>query len=153
MIDFKLPVDLPNIDLSSALPLLALVLIAAFILITLLARSIVRSKLIVIALIVAIVMGGSSVIVGGLQALTGLLAVAGLLVIAGLILIARLSCAARLMRDVHRDYGRDPKSRPWPHMIDQPTQLATASSRAMKRCLQRVGRDSRRLPRLWGFRP
>ena len=150
MIDFKLPVDLPHIDLSSALPLLTLVLIAALILITLLARSIVRSKWIVIALIVAIVMGGSSVIVGGLQALTGLLAVAGLLVIAGLALIARQPVLLDLTRAAVQGLRPDPKPTPWTHVIDQPAQpQLPASSTELIPLTHRV--RSKRLPKSMGF--
>ena len=150
MIDFKLPIDLPALDLSSALPLLALIILAALILITLLARSIVRSRLIVIALIVALVMGGSSVIVGGLQALTGLLAVAGLLVIVVLILIARQPVLLDLTREMMQDLRPDPKSMPWPQVIDQPTrpQLPASSSAALP-STRRM--RSRRLPKSMGF--
>ncbi len=150
MIDFRLPVDLPSLDLTSALPLLALIILAALILVTLLARSIVRSRLIVIALIVAIVMGGSSVIVGGLQALTGLLAVAGLLVIAVLVLIARQPVLLDLTRTAVQGLRLDPKPMPWPHVIDQPTrpQLPVASIDA----LSSVRRTrSKRLPKSMGF--
>ena len=150
MIDFKLPVDLPAIDLSSALPLVALVLLAALILITLLARSIVRSRLIVMALIVAIVMGGSSVIVGGLQALTGLLAVAGLLVIALLILMARQPVLLDLTRAAVQGLRPDPKPTPWTHVIDQPTQLQLPASHATTTLPVRHLR-SRRLPKSMGF--
>ncbi len=149
MIDFKLPVDLPNIDLSNALPLLALVLIAALILITLLARSIVRSKLIVIALIVAMVMGGSSVIVGGLQALTGLLAVVGVLTIALLAVIARHPELHVLARDM-LETRRAPTPSHRPYLIDQPTQLQLpAAGHEMVRSTHRA--QARRLPRSLGF--
>ena len=150
MIDFKLPVDLPAVDLSSALPLLALIILAALILITLLARSIVRSKWIVIALIIAIVMDGSSVIVGGLQALTGLLAVAGLLVIAGLVLIARQPVLLDLTREMMHSRQHDSKPTVWPPVIDQPTwpQLPASSIAA----LPSVRRTrSKRLPKSMGF--
>jgi hypothetical protein len=149
MIDFKLPVDLPNIDLSSALPLLALIIIATLILLTLLARSIVRSKWIVIALIVAIVMGGSSVIVGGLQALTGLLAVAGALVIALLALIARYPELRQLAHAVMENQ-RKPTPSQWPHMIDQVAQLQLPASSTVTMPSVRRTR-SRRLPRHLGF--
>ena len=150
MIDFKLPIDLPALDLSSALPLLALIIIATLILITLLARSIVRSKLFVIALIVALVMGGSSVIVGGLQALTGLLAVAGLLVIALLILMARQPVLLDLTRAAVQGLRPDPKPTPWTQVIDQPAQpqLPTSSAELI-RLTHRV--RSKRLPKSMGF--
>ena len=149
MIDFKLPVDLPHIDLSSALPLLALVLITALILITLLTRSIARSRLIVMALIVATVMGGSSVIVGGLQALTGLLAVAGVLVIALLALIARYPELRQLAHTV-MDNQRKPTLIQWPHVIDQPaqSQLPASTSGALP-SVRRM--RSKRLPKSMGF--
>ena len=134
--------------MSSALPLLALIILAALILITLLARSIVRSRLIVIALIVALVMGGSSVIIGGLQALTGLLAVAGVLVIALLVLIARQP----ELRDTHAvmENQRKPTLSQWPHVIDQPTQLQLpASGVGMRPSTHRA--RSRRVPRSLGF--
>jgi hypothetical protein len=150
MIDVKLPVDLTSMNLSSALPLLALIIIATLILITLLARSIVRSKWIVIALIVAIVMGGSSVIVGGLQALTGLLAVAGLLVIALLILMARQPVLLDLTRAAVQGLRPDPKPMPWTHVIDQPAQSQlAASSTELIRLTHRV--RSKRLPKSMGF--
>lgn len=149
MIDFKLPVDLPHIDLSSALPLLALIIIATLILITLLARSIVRSKWIVIALIVAIVMGGSSVIVGGLQALTGLLAVSGALVIALLVVLARHPELRELTRDV-LETRRAPTLSHRPYLIDQPTQLQLPASSIGVLPSIRPAR-SKRLPRHLGF--
>ena len=150
MIDFKLPVDLPAIDLSSALPLLALIIIVTLILITLLARSIVRSRWSVLALIVALVMGGSSVIVGGLQALTGLLAVAGLLVITLLILMARQPVLLDLTRAVVQGLRPDPKPTPWTQVIDQPTQpQLPASSTELMRLTHRV--RSKRLPKSMGF--
>ena len=149
MIDFKLPVDLPAIDLSNALPLLALIVIAALILITLLARSIVRSRLILIALIVAIVMGGGSVIVGGLQALTGLLTVAGVLTIALLVVIARHPELHRLVRDM-LERRRTPTPSHRPYLIDQPTQLQLpAVSHEALRSTHRA--QARRLPRSLGF--
>ncbi len=150
MIDFKLPVDLPNIDLSSALPLLALIIIAMLILITLLACSIVRSKWIVIVLIVALVMGGSSVIVGGLQVLTGLLAVAGLLVIAALILIARQPVLLDLTREVIGNLRRESTPSQWPRVINQPTQLQLPASHAATTLPVRHLR-SKRLPKSMGF--
>lgn len=149
MIDVKLPVDLPAIDLSNALPLLALIVIATLILITLLARSLVRSKLIVIALIVAIVMGGSSVIVGGLQALTGLLAVAGALVIALLALIARYPELRQLAHAAMENH-RKPTLSHRPYLIDQPTQLQLPASSIGVRPSIRPAR-SKRLPRHLGF--
>jgi hypothetical protein len=150
MIDFKLPVDLPALDLSSALPLVALIIIATLILITLLARSLVRSKLIMIALIVAIVLGGGSVIVGDLQALTGLLAVAGLLVIAVLILIARQPVLLDLTRAALHSLQPEPKVSPWTQVIDQSTRLQLpAADHELTQTAYR-GR-SRRLPRHLGF--
>ncbi len=149
MIDFKLPVDLPTIDLTSALPLLALVLIVALILLTLLACSIVRSRLIAIVLIVALVMGGSSVIIGGLQALTGLLAVAGVLVIALLVLIARYPELRRLAHAVMENQ-RKPTLSQLLHVIDQPTQLQLPASGVGMRPSTHSAR-SRRVPRSLGF--
>ncbi len=149
MIDFRLPIDLPSIDLSTALPLLTLIIIAALILITLLARSIVRSKLIAMAVIIAVVMGGGSVIVGGLQALTGLLAVAGLLTITLLVVIARHPELHQLVRNA-LETRRAPILSNRPHLIDQPTQLQlpTAGHEAM-RSTHRA--QARRLPRSLGF--
>ena len=149
MIDFKLPIDVPVIDLSSALPLLALIIIATLILITLLARSIVRSRLIVMALIVAIVMGGSSVIVGGLQALTGLLAVAGLIAMAVLVLIARQPVLLDLTREVIGNLRRESTPIQWHRVIDQPTQLQLPASPATTTLPIRHLR-SRRLPKSMG---
>ena len=150
MIYFKLPIDVPVIDLSSALPLLALIILAALILLTLLACSIVRSRLIVIAMIVALVMGGSSVIVGGLQALIGLFAVAGLLVLAALILITRQPALLDLTREMMRSRQHDSKPTVWPPVIDQPTwpQLPASSIAALP--LVRRTR-SKRLPKSMGF--
>ena len=150
MIDFKLPIDLLAIDLSSALPLLALIILAALILLTLLGRSIVQSRLIVIAMIVALVMGGSSVVVGGLQALTGLLAVAGLLVTACLVLIARQPVLLDLAREMMRSRPHDSKPTVWPPVIDQPTWPQLPPSRREALPTMRHLR-SKRLPRHLGF--
>ncbi len=150
MIDVKLPVDLTSMNLSSALPLLALIVITTLILITLLARSIARSRLIVIALIVTLVMSGSSVIVGGLQALTGLLTVAGLLVIALLILMARQPVLLDLTRAAVQGLRPDPKPTPWTQVIDQPAQPQLPTSNISSLPATRQMR-SKRLPKSMGF--
>jgi len=89
MIDVKLPVELPAIDLSNALPLLALVLLAALILITLTARSVLQSRALAIVAVAAIIIGGSSSIIGGLQAVAGLILVTGLITIGLIVTLGR----------------------------------------------------------------
>jgi len=66
--DIKIPVELPAIDLSSAVPIIALVVLAALILFTLTARSLIQSKALALVALAAIIIGGSSSIVGGLLA-------------------------------------------------------------------------------------
>lgn len=79
-------VDLPNIDLSVVIPLIALVILGALILATLTARTLLHSKALAIVAVAAILIGGSSSIVGGLQAIAVLIAVTGLAAI-GLIIV------------------------------------------------------------------
>lgn len=87
--DIKIPVELPAIDLSSAVPIIALVVLAALILFTLTARSLIQSKALALVALAAIIIGGSSSIVGGLQAVAGLILVAGLVAIGLIVVLGR----------------------------------------------------------------
>ena len=84
--DFKLPIELPTIDLSSVLPLLALVILAAMIVIALTARALIQSRAFNLVLVVTTIILGSSTLVGGLQSLALLIGVAGVVTI-GLVLV------------------------------------------------------------------
>lgn len=100
--DVKIPVELPAIDLSGALPLIALVLIAALILVTLLARTLILSRAAALAVFAVIVISGGTVITAGISALTVLIGVAGAVVIVGVIVLNRNREVVELVRDVVR---------------------------------------------------
>ena len=89
MIDFKFPINLPTLDLSSLLPLLALVVLGALIVFTLVAHSVIQSRALALIVIAAIIVLGSSTIVGSLQAIAGLIAVAGLVAIGLIVTLGR----------------------------------------------------------------
>jgi len=75
--DIKLPIEVPTIDLNTVSPLFTLVIFAALILITLMARSLLQSKALALVAVASIIVGGSTSIVGGLQSLALLIGVAG----------------------------------------------------------------------------
>jgi hypothetical protein len=79
--NITLPVEFPTLDLSTLLPLLALVVLAALIIAALIARTLIKSRAFTVALVAAVVILGSTTIVGGLQSLAVLLGVSGLAVI------------------------------------------------------------------------
>ena len=87
--DIRIPVELPSIDLSAVLPLLALVVLAALIVFALVARSVIQSRALALIVIAAIIVLGSSTIVGSLNALIGLLVVAGVTAIGLVIVLGR----------------------------------------------------------------
>ena len=98
MLEVKLPVELPTIDLGSVLPLIALVVLAALILITLMARSLIQSKALAIVALAAILIGGSASIVGGLQAIAGLIGVTGLVAIGLIVTLGRHQAVLDVVR-------------------------------------------------------
>jgi hypothetical protein len=98
MLEVKLPVELPTIDLGSVLPLIALVVLAALILITLMARSLIQSKALAIVALAAILIGGSASIVGGLQATAGLIGVSGAVAIGLIVTLSRHQAVLDVVR-------------------------------------------------------
>ena len=81
MPQITLPMELPAIDLGTIVPIVALVVLAALILATLTARSLIQSRAFTIAIVAAVVVLGSSTIVGSLQAIALLIGVAGVVTI------------------------------------------------------------------------
>ena len=157
MLEVKLPVELPTIDLGSVLPLIALVVLAALILITLMARSLIQSKALAIVALAAIVIGGSASIVGGLQAIAGLIGVTGLVAIGLIITLGRHQAVLDVVRTIAEKQTSIPPSltsqRPIT-LIDaqQATyQLPAPGQTAVTPSRRHAARRSARLPRNMGF--
>lgn len=89
MPQITLPITLPEIDLGTIVPIVALVILGALILITLTARSLIQSRALALVALAAIIIGGSSSIVGGLQAVAGVILVAGLVAIGLIVTLGR----------------------------------------------------------------
>lgn len=152
MLDVKLPVELPALDLSNALPLLALVLLAALILITLTARSLLQSRALAIVAVAAIIIGGASSIIGGLQAVAGLMLVTGLITIGLIVTLGRTPAVLDVVRTLvdRPTITIERPTQPPTQIIDasQPTyQLPAAGQTTAPRRRARSGR----LPRGMGF--
>ncbi|MBI5564315.1 MAG: hypothetical protein HY870_05440 [Chloroflexi bacterium] len=155
MIDLKLPIELPPFDVSSLLPLLALVILGALILLALTARTLIASRAFTVIVVAAIIILGSATIVGGLQAIALLIAVAGLVAIGLIVTLGRQREVLDMVRTVvDRRTAQLPPSQPPVTLIDtqrqQPSttyQLPAAGQTSMPRRRAR----SIRLPRHLGF--
>ncbi len=154
MLDVKLPIELPTLDLTGAVPLIVLVVLAALILITLLARSLIQSKALAIVALAAILIGGSASIVGGLQAIAGLIGVTGLVAIGLIVTLGRQPEVLDVVRTIAAKQapGQSTLTPPPLTVIDQPppTYLlpATGQTAAPRR---HATRRSARLPKGLGF--
>lgn len=93
-------IEFPPIDLSTALPIIALVILGALILLTLTARSLIQSKALALVALAAIFVGGSSSIVGGLQAIAGVILVTGLVAIGLIVTLGRHRDVLDVVRSV-----------------------------------------------------
>ena len=157
MLEVKLPVELPTIDLGSVLPLIALVVLAALILITLMARSLIQSKALAIVALAAIVIGGSASIVGGLQAIAGLIGVTGLVAIGLIITLGRHQAVLDVVRTLAEKQTRTQPTitgQPSSIMIDAQRSPATYQLPAVGQTSaprRHAARRSARLPRGMGF--
>ncbi len=155
MLEVKLPVELPTIDLGSVLPLIALVVLAALILITLMARSLIQSKALAIVALAAILIGGSASIVGGLQAIAGLIGVTGLVAIGLIVTLGRQREVLDVVRTLVDQRAPTPPTLTPQHpvtLIDQPTatyHLPAAGQTAAPH--RHATRRSARLPKGLGF--
>lgn len=90
MPQITIPVALPDINLGQIVPIVALVILGALILVTLTARSLIKSRAFTIAAIALIFVAGSStLIVGGLQAVALVIGVAGVAIVAVVIALNR----------------------------------------------------------------
>lgn len=89
MPQITLPIELPALDLSTIVPIVALVILGALILITLTARTLIKSRAFTVAMVAAVVVLGSSTIVGGLQSIALLIGVAGAVTIGLVIVLGR----------------------------------------------------------------
>ncbi len=145
----QINIDAP--DLSSAIPILALVVLAALILLTLTARTLLQSKALAVVAVAAIVIGGSASIVGGLQALAVLIGVAGLAAIG---LIVTLNRATDVIDLLHVVVKRDT---PAVTVIQRDAQIA-APRAELPRQLGAGRGDGKRanrapvvIPNGWGF--
>jgi len=99
--NIQLPtIEFPAIDLSTVVPLLALVILGALILVTLTARSLIQSRALALVALAAIIIGGSSSIVGGLQAIAGVILVAGLVAIGLIVTLGRNREVLDIVRSV-----------------------------------------------------
>jgi hypothetical protein len=96
------PVEFPTLDLSTLLPIIALVVLAALILITLTFRSLISSRVLAWAIGAVVIVYGASTIVGGLQSLAILIGVAGVAVIGIIIALRRSPEVTELLHVVVR---------------------------------------------------
>jgi hypothetical protein len=151
--DIRIPVELPSIDLSAVLPLLALVVLVALIVFMLVARSVIQSRALALIVIAAIIVLGSSTIVGGLQAIAGLIGVTGLVAIGLIVTLGRNREVLDVVRTLAEKSTPIPptltEQRP-PIMLDAPQttyQLPAAGQTTASRRRMR----SVRLPKDLGF--
>ena len=158
MLDFKLPIELPTVDLNTLLPLLALIALATLILLAWLARSILRSRLVLVVIVVLVLIGGlpqiGSVITDSLGALTTLLIAAGVLMLGGLFLIGRHPELQDLVRELisrSRSTPADLSTSNARYEIIEPDQLPRlpATGQTPRRIAGKSKPHS--LPKDWGF--
>jgi hypothetical protein len=158
MLDFKLPIELPVIDLNTLLPLLALIVLATLILLALLARSILRSRLVLVVIVVLVLMGGlpqiGGAITGSLGALTTLLVASGALMLGGLFLIGRNPELQSLVRELisrSRSTPADLSTSNARYEIIEPDQLPRLPATGQPPRRSAVKSKPRSLPKDWGF--
>lgn len=142
--DIKFPVEFPAIDLGSALPIIALVVLGALILFTLTARSLIQSRAFTIAIVAAVVVLGSSTIVGSLQAIALLIGVAGIVTIGLVLVLHRSPDVTDLLHIVVSRRESTPQLPP----ATRPLQLNAGQS--VKVVTQRTSHTTRP-PQGWGF--
>lgn len=146
----QLNFTMPDVDLSSAVPLIALVILAALILITLTARTLLQSKALAVVAVAALIIGGSASIVGGLQALAVLIGVAG---VAAIGLVISLNRSTDVIDLLHTVVKRDA---PAVTVIQRDAQLPAPRSAvpqigAPRRAQPPATHRPIDLPRDWGF--
>jgi len=151
----QLNFTMPDVDLSSAVPLIALVILAALILITLTARTLLQSKALAVVAVAALIIGGSASIVGGLQALAVLIGVAG---VAAIGLVISLNRSTDVIDLLHTVVKRDA---PAVTVIQRDAQLPAPRTSAPQLDAPRTVAPRRAqpqatyrpidLPRDWGF--
>lgn len=146
------PIEFPAIDLSTVVPIVALVILAALILFTLTARSLIQSKALALVALSAIIIGGSSSIVGGLQAIAGVILVAGLVAIGLIVTLGRHPDVLDVVRSVVDKptivVGRsEPSNTQLLDSPQRPHQLPAAGQTTGTRRTTR--RASARIPRGW----
>jgi hypothetical protein len=150
--DIKIPVEFPSIDLSAVLPIIALVILAALILVTLTARSLIQSRALALVALAAIIIGGSSSIVGGLQAIAGLILVTGLVAIGLIVTLGR----HREVLDVVRIVVERPtivyrQEQPRTQLLDAPPQTYQLPAASQTTTPRRRAASTITLPKDWGF--
>lgn len=154
--DIKIPVEFPVIDLSAALPLLALVVLGALILFALTARTLIASRAFTIALVAAVVVLGSTTIVGSLQSIALLLGVAGVAVIGLVLALGRNPDVLDLLHVVARNtaVSRSESTAPLPPIVEHDRQIGSPRSVQQLPAPQSNVRPAQRvirLPKDWGF--
>lgn len=144
MPQITLPIELPAIDLGTIVPIVALVVLAALILLTLTARTLIKSRAFTVVMIAVVVVLGSSTIVGGLQSIALLIGVAGAVTIGLVIVLGRTPDVL----DVVRTVANKPSVPPSQNVIDAPRQ--TYRLPAAGQTAQRTARrTSAKIPRGW----
>ncbi len=148
MPQITLPIELPAIDLSTVVPLLALVVLAALILITLTARSLIKSRAFTIATVAAVVVLGSSTIVGSLQSIAVLIGVAGAVTIGLVIVLGRTPDVTELLHTVVA--RREPPAPQLPTAVITQPPLLNAPRQAAAPTRRRAS-STVNVPKDWGF--
>lgn len=136
-------------DLSSAVPIIALVMLAALILIALTARTLIKSRAFAIALVAVVIIAGSSTIVGSLQSIAVLIGVAGVVTIGLVIALGRNPDVTDLLHSVARQHA--PAPAPLDHQIAPPRTAQQLPSPMGEGLGVRVSRSSVIIPNGWGF--
>ena len=159
MPQITLPIELPSIDLSTIVPIVALVVIAALILATLTARSIIKSKAFTFVMIAVVVVLGSSTIVGSLQAIAVLIGIAGAVTIGLAVALHRSPDVTDLLHSVvSRRDTTTPQLPPAQHPLllgdgrPQVPNAAVGSEGHQARVVtRRPASHIARPPEVWGF--
>lgn len=143
-----LPLELPAIDLGTIVPIIALVMLGALILVTLTAHSLIKSRAFGLGLFALIIIAGSATIVGSLQALAVLIGVAGVVAIGLIVVLGRNPDVIDLL---HTARPQTPPQLP-PGWDQQPqAQLPPPAGRSASPAVRRSSSRIVRPPDGWGF--
>ncbi len=154
MPQITLPIELPAIDLGTIVPIVALVVLAALILATLTARSIIKSRAFGLGLFALIIIAGSATIVGSLQAIALLIGVVGVVTIGLVVVLGRNPDVLDLLQLVTRDVvvsRRDTTSPQLPPVVIDQRALPAPTPGQGSRAVTRHSAHATRPPTGWGF--